>query len=52
MRRLAIELLAAGARILHWLVVLVLLMFSASATQLGMLRFLAISSLWFAFFSG
>ncbi len=50
MRLLAMELLAVGARILLWLVVLVLFLFTASAVQLGMLGFLAIASTWLVFF--
>ncbi len=49
---LAMELLAVGARILLWLLVLVLLLFSASPVQLGALGFLAIASTWPAFFFG
>jgi hypothetical protein len=49
---IAMELLAVGARILLWLVVLVILLFSASAAQLGMMGFLAIASPWLAFFLG
>jgi hypothetical protein len=50
MRLLVMELLAVGARVLHWLVVLVLLLLSAPAARLGTLGFLAIASLWLAFF--
>ncbi len=46
------ELLALGACILLWLVVLILLLFSASAAWLGTLEFLAITSTWLAFFFG
>jgi hypothetical protein len=49
---LAMELLAVGARILLLLVVLVLLLFSASTLWLGMLGFLAFACSWFAFFFG
>jgi hypothetical protein len=49
---LASELLAVGARILLWLVVLVLLLFSASALQLRLLGFLALMCMWLAFFFG
>ncbi len=52
MRLLAMELLAVGAHILLWLMVLVLLLFYASATCLGTLGFLAIMSMWLAFFFG
>jgi hypothetical protein len=52
MRLLAIELLVVGAHILCWLVVLVLLLFTASAAQLGTLEFLAITSTWLVFFFG
>ncbi len=52
MRLLAMELLAVGACILLWLVVLVLLLFSASAVQLVTLGFLAVTCTWLAFFFG
>ncbi len=47
---LAMEFLAVGARILLWLIALVLLLSSASAAQLGTLGFLVIASPWLAFF--
>jgi hypothetical protein len=50
MRLLAMELLVVVARILFWLVVLVLLLFPASAAQLGTLGFLAITCTWLMFF--
>ena len=40
---LAMELLAVGARILLWLIVIVLLLFSAATLQLGALGFLALA---------
>ncbi len=46
------ELLAVGVRILLWLVVLVLLLFTASALRLGTLGFLSIACTWLAFFFG
>jgi hypothetical protein len=49
---LAMELLAVGACILLCLVVLVLHLFSASASQLGTLGFLALACMWLAFFFG
>jgi hypothetical protein len=49
---LAMELLAVGARILLWLVILVLHLFSAATLQLGALRFLALACAWLAFFLG
>ncbi len=52
MRLLAMELLAVGARILLWLVILVLLLFSTSPLQLGMMGFLAVASMWLEFFFG
>ncbi len=52
MRLLVMELLVVGARILLWLVIIVLLLFSASAAQLGMLGVLAVTSTWLAFFFG
>jgi hypothetical protein len=52
MRLLAMELLAVGARILLWLVILVLLLFSASAVCHGMLGFFSIGCTWLAFFFG
>ena len=48
----AMELLAVRARILFWFVVRVLLLFSASALQLGTLGFLALACMWLAFFCG
>ncbi len=50
MRLLAMELLAVGAGILLWLIILVFLLFAASATRLRTLGFLAIVSTWLAFF--
>ncbi len=47
---LAMELLAVGARILLWLVVFVLLLFSAATAQLGALGFLALACSWLAIF--
>ncbi len=47
---LAMELLAVGTRILLWLVVFVLLLFSAATARLGALGFLALASAWLAFF--
>ncbi len=47
---LVMELLAVGAHILLWLVVLVLLLFSVSALQLETLGFLALACSWLAFF--
>ncbi len=44
------ELFAVGARIFFWFVVFVLLLFSASALQLGMLGFLVLGCTWLAFF--
>jgi hypothetical protein len=44
MRLLAMELLAVGACILLWLVILILRLFSASAAQLKTLGFLAFVS--------
>jgi hypothetical protein len=52
MRLLPMELLAVGARILHWLIVLGLLLFFVSTAQLRTLGFLAIVSTWLAFFFG
>jgi hypothetical protein len=49
---LAMELLAVGARILLWLVILVLLLFSAAALRLGTLEFLALACMLLAFFFG
>ena len=49
---LAMELLAVGARILLALLVLVLLLFSTAALQLGALGFLALACAWLAFFLG
>ncbi len=49
---LAMEILAVGARILLCLVILVLLLFSGSASQLGTLGFLAIECTWLVFFFG
>jgi hypothetical protein len=49
---LAMELLAVGARILLWLVVLLLLLFSVATLQLGALGFLALTCAWLAFFLG
>jgi hypothetical protein len=49
---LAMELLAVGAHIFLWLVVLVLLLFSAATLQLGALGFLALACMWLAFFLG
>jgi hypothetical protein len=40
---LGMELLAVGARILLWLVILVLLLFFMATLQLGALRFLALA---------
>jgi hypothetical protein len=47
---LAMELLAVGARVLLWLVVLVHLLFLAATTRLGALGFLALACAWLAFF--
>jgi hypothetical protein len=47
---LAMELLTMGACILLWLVVLVLLMFTAATLQLEALGFLALACTWLAFF--
>ncbi len=52
MRLLTMELLAVGAPILLCLIVLVRLLFFASAVQLGMLGFLAIACTWLEFFFG
>jgi hypothetical protein len=52
MKLLVMELLAVGACILFWLVVLILLLFSVSAARLGTLGFLAITSTWLVFFFG
>ncbi len=49
---LAMKLLAVGACILLWLVVLALLLFSTAALQLEMLGFLALACVWLVFFSG
>jgi hypothetical protein len=46
---LVMELPAVGARILLWLVILVLLLFSAAALQLGTLGFLALTCTWLVF---
>ncbi len=47
---LVMELLAVGAHILLWLIVLVLPLFFAATTQLGALEFLALACAWLAFF--
>ncbi len=47
---LAMELLAVGTRILLWLVIFVLLLFSAATARLGALGFLALAWAWLAFF--
>ncbi len=47
---LAMELLAVGARILLWLIVFVLLLFSMATAQLGALGFLALTCVWLVFF--
>jgi hypothetical protein len=47
---LAMELLAVRARILLWLVVFVLLLFSAATARLGTLGFLVLACAWLAFF--
>ncbi len=47
---LAMELLAVGAGILLWLIVLVLLLFSVAALRLGASGFLAPGCAWLAFF--
>ncbi len=47
---LAMELLAVGACILLWLVILVLLLFSAATLQIGALGFLALACARLAFF--
>jgi hypothetical protein len=52
MRLLSMEFLAVGAGIFLWLVILVLLLFSASAAQTGLLGFLVIACTWLAFFFG
>ncbi len=49
---LAMKLLAVGARILLWLVVVVLLLFPAVTLQLGALGFLALVCAWLAFVLG
>ncbi len=49
---LAMEFLAVGARILLWLIVLVILLSSVSAAQLVMMGFLATPSPWLAFYFG
>jgi hypothetical protein len=49
---LAMELLAVGASILLWLVILVLLLFTAATLQLGALGFLAPTCALLAFFLG
>ncbi len=48
----AMKFLAVGARILLWLIVLVLLLFFAATLQLGALVFLALGCVWLAFFLG
>jgi hypothetical protein len=52
MELLAMKLLAVGARILLWLVVLALLLFSAATLKLGALGFLALACALLAFFFG
>jgi hypothetical protein len=47
---LAMELIAVGARILLWLVVLVLVLFSLATSGLGALGFLEFACTWLAFF--
>jgi hypothetical protein len=47
---LATELLAVGARIFLWLVVLVFLLFTAATLGLGALGFLALACVWLAIF--
>ncbi len=47
---LAMELFTVGACILLWLVIFVLLLFSAATVQLGALGFLALAYAWLAFF--
>ncbi len=49
---LAMELLAVGALILFWFIVLVLLLLSPAALQLGTLGFLALACAWLVFFFG
>jgi hypothetical protein len=49
---LAMELLAVGAHIVLWLIVLVLLLFSTATLRLGALGFLALVWVWLAFFLG
>ncbi len=49
---LVMELLAVGARILLWLIVLVLLLFSAATLQLGKLGYLVLACTWLVFFFG
>ena len=49
---LVMELLAVGACILLWLVILVLLLFTAATSQLGALGFLALVCAWLVFFLG
>jgi hypothetical protein len=44
------ELLAVEARILFWLVVLVLLLFTAATSRLGALGLFALVCTWLAFF--
>ncbi len=48
----AMELLAVGAPILLWLVILVLLLFTAATLQLGALGFLVLACARLAFFLG
>jgi hypothetical protein len=47
---LVMELLAVGARILLWVVLLVLLLFSVAILRLGALGFLVLACAWLAFF--
>jgi hypothetical protein len=49
---LAMELLAVGARIFLWLVIIVRLLFTAATSRLGALGFLALMCAWLAFFLG
>ncbi len=52
MRLLAMELLAVGAFDLFWLIILVLLLFSANAVGLGKLGFLVLACTLLVFFFG
>jgi hypothetical protein len=49
---LAMELFAVGARILLWLVIFFLLLFSVATSQLGALGFLALACAWLVFILG